>query len=886
MTTRSALRHALLLAVATFVAGPAHAGGPLANCGSGQPFRWANGGVNIPFNPDQGNLGPLSGAQAVAAVQGAFDTWGAVPSSTASYLAGVALPVDVDITNFEPYLEPAAPDGYSAIVFDDTGEIFDLLFGPNSGILGFAGPEWVNPGTCTILEGVSFLNGPSFDDLEAAIDVMVHEFGHYTNLAHTVVNGQIFLAGDHSGPTPFDTFGAPSSIAVIETMYPFYFGPGSGTQTLHADDIATVSALYPEAGFASATGTIAGSILAPNGATRVSGINVIARNVANPFEDAVSALSGDATDGTTQADPLVGTYRLPGLTPGATYAVYVDSILQGGFSTPPASLPGPEEFYSGAGESNNVSSPDDPSTFQGIVVGMGATASGVDVIFNTFVPGDLLPVGDDGFVELFPPFTFSLCGQEFASVFVNGNGSLTFGGPSADFSETPFEFLNGLPRIAGLWDDLNPDGGGTVTFGQNANSFTVTFEGIPEYPAVGANTFSITLKRSANQASIDYGGVSAVDGLAGISCGGAVTTSFEHEVNLRGRGRRATFNMNRETAVYEFFSASDNDLANAEITFVNLKRGFDDAFEPNDSLATARRVSLPFSTDGLRSFSEIDPAGGDIDYYRFSAKAGDILAIEVVRAQLGVFDGLIGLFNADNGQLLAVDDDGGFGGLGGLSRLLVQVGADLNLAVAVTTYPDVGFTGAGGPGGRYVLTVNRYRGTVLPAGDDTATEVPLGFGFRYQGQTWNSVFVNSNGNLTFGAGDEDFSESVPELLAGPPRIAPLWDDLDATDGLVIAEPGPFSMNIHFVSVPEFFSTSPNYFSVSLLPFGFYGVQWGATAGSDALAGITEGNGAPDPGASNLSAIFPVQSGRGTRYERFLANEFDLSFRELLFVPFF
>ena len=117
-------------------------------------------------------------------------------------------------------------------------------------------------------------------------------------------------------------------------MYPFLFVNG-GQATPHADDIAIFSFLYPEPGFAASTGTITGRILAPNNTTPVTGVNVIARNVANPYDDAVSAISSDFATDYTPAQPFVGVYTLRGLTPGANYAVFVDQILAGGFSTPP-----------------------------------------------------------------------------------------------------------------------------------------------------------------------------------------------------------------------------------------------------------------------------------------------------------------------------------------------------------------------------------------------------------------------------------------------------------------------------------------------------------------------------------------------------------------------
>ncbi|HWN08261.1 MAG TPA: PPC domain-containing protein [Pyrinomonadaceae bacterium] len=868
-----------------------YAGGPLALRAAGAPYLWPGGGVNIPFNPDQGGLGILNNAAAVGQTTSAFAVWQAIPSATATHVNAGQLAFDVDETNYLPFLNPVAPDGLSAIVYDEDGAIFDELFGANSGVLGFAGPEWVNTSTGDILEGVAFLNGATVTvpaDIPVMLAVQVHEYGHYQNLAHSVVNGQMLAFGDNSGPTPNDTFpgGPGAALGNVETMYPFLFNnDAGGAATVHADDIAIFSHLYPAPTFASSTGAISGTILLPNNTTPATGVNVIARNVANPYLDAVSAISSDFATDYTPGQPFVGAYALRGLTPGASYAVFVDEIIQGGFSTPPLiPLPAPEEFYNGALESNNGAT-DDPSVFTAVVPGAGSNVMGIDIIFNRLAPGPI-PAGDDTTHEIFPSFPLKMCGQTFNSFFVNSNGSVTFGAGDPDFSETTAEHLTGPPRIAGLWDDLNASAGGTLSWSENSNSVTITFSNVPEFINTGSNSFSITIEKphgngngngNTGRFTLSYGNLSALDGLAGYSCGGRITSGFELEQDLSAK--HGNINGHHDTAIFENFSTNDNDLDNRSFTFLGTKL-FTDEFEGNNSAGSAQAVSLPFNTSG--KFSEIRPLGNDVDFYRFNVSAGDIVAIETVPG-LQTMDTIIGLFDS-GGNLLLADDDGG---VGLLSRLLVQFNVAGTYSVAVSTFDDFDFNGDGTDFGRYVLNISSYRGTVLPLTDDESAQVNLNtFAFPYQGVNRSSVFVNANGNLTFGVGNGDFSETVPEFLNGPPRIAPLWDDLFPGNGLVIAEEKNQELHVHFVSVSEFIGTGTNYFSVILDKKGEINMNYLATNRSDAIVGVTQGGGAADPGPTDLSNTNNL-SAAGTRYEQFFGSfaaygGTDLSFRSLRF----
>jgi hypothetical protein len=305
----------------------------------------------------------------------------------------------------------------------------------------------------------------------------------------------------------------------------------------------------------------------------------------------------------------------------------------------------------------------------------------------------------------------------------------------------------------------------------------------------------------------------------------------------------------------------------------------------NDSIARATPLGrLPFDSANPAFATVIDPDRDDVDYYSFRVKAGDILAIEVVR---GTLDSVIGVFDADTGELLATDDDGGNGLL---SRLLLQANANLRVAVAVSTYPDLQFVGVGESKGRYSLYINTYRGTILDIDDDDAVPVALARPFFFQGQVRNSVFVNSNGSLSFGNGDTSVDATVPAFLAGPPRISPLWTDLDPTgslgnQGLVVVDANARPAAVHFVSVSEFFSSNPNYFTAELGDFGKVTLKWGPTARGEALVGTTQGAGAADPGPTNLSR-FGLRP-NGTTYESFEFNkstrgvsDFDLFFNEI------
>jgi len=185
-----------------------------------------------------------------------------------------------------------------------------------------------------------------------------------------------------------------------------------------------------------------------------------------------------------------------------------------------------------------------------------------------------------------------------------------------------------------------------------------------------------------------------------------------------------------------------------------------------------------------------------------------------------------------------------------------------------TTCSNVPITvGAGGTATANIL-LNIVPG-ILTLGDDDAALVNLPNGFSFCGKRYHSVWVNSNGNVTFGSGDTNPSPSSTALRVGAPRICGLWDDLDPTaGGFIAASPVGQNFVIRFFEVPEFYIGGQNTFTITLRPNATYRVDYGETLTFfDTMAGRSPGAGAPDPGPTDLSTA-PQPFTASTVYELF------------------
>lgn len=169
-------------------------------------------------------------------------------------------------------------------------------------------------------------------------------------------------------------------------------------------------------------------------------------------------------------------------------------------------------------------------------------------------------------------------------------------------------------------------------------------------------------------------------------------------------------------------------------------------------------------------------------------------------------------------------------------------------------------------------------GSALNLGDDDTREVALGFTFPFYAKSHGSVFMNSDGNLTFEESDTETSaRDLARHLTGPPRLSVFFTDLDPSQGgRVLVHSAGDRFTATWCGVRAFESVRTTTAQVSVLPDGAIEMRWGSEVNiPDVIVGLSPGR-TGDLIIADLRNVSPASVGAQAVAERFsLEGELDL-----------
>jgi hypothetical protein len=141
-------------------------------------------------------------------------------------------------------------------------------------------------------------------------------------------------------------------------------------------------------------------------------------------------------------------------------------------------------------------------------------------------------------------------------------------------------------------------------------------------------------------------------------------------------------------------------------------------------------------------------------------------------------------------------------------------------------------------------------GRPVPLGDDDSAAQALAFPFAFYGRSFTSLFINSDGNLTFEEADNASTErGIHRLASGPPRVAPFFADLDpSAGGRVFVDAAPDAFTITWCAVPGFGVAQTATVQATLFPAGAIEFRYGFSDLDNAIVALSPG------GVEGLNAI--------------------------------
>ncbi|HEY0170093.1 MAG TPA: Ig-like domain-containing protein, partial [Pyrinomonadaceae bacterium] len=167
--------------------------------------------------------------------------------------------------------------------------------------------------------------------------------------------------------------------------------------------------------------------------------------------------------------------------------------------------------------------------------------------------------------------------------------------------------------------------------------------------------------------------------------------------------------------------------------------------------------------------------------------------------------------------------------------------------------------------------------------------VDLPFAFKFYGQSYTQVFLGTNGYVTFGGGDSNYSANVGSFNAQLPRVAALFDDWlpqqVPTNGVYVNTQLPGRAVFTWRVVPQYGTGLTATFQAVLFANGRVQLGYNAVQTRGGLVGVTPG-GAPDAQAVDFSAQSFSVDGATAPYEHFggTGHLFDLERTYIGFTP--
>jgi hypothetical protein len=251
------------------------------------------------------------------------------------------------------------------------------------------------------------------------------------------------------------------------------------------------------------------------------------------YGTSLGSLNGSAEAGAALTNHAV---NLSGLTDDTSYVFVVDAVDPAGnmvtsnnngsgyaFTTPDVPDYFTEQFASGIdlGGKRVIFTPSGTFEFYTACVEDLAGAYATDP-----AGGQNLPMSDDDFelISFQGGSQFNFYGEDYSSVYVGSNGYLTFGSGTTAYTESLSEHFN-RARISGLFDDLNPSTGGTVSWKQTPDRVAVTWNDVSQYSNSDSNNFQIEMFFDGRVA-ISHLSVQSGDAIVGLSAGNGVDPAF------------------------------------------------------------------------------------------------------------------------------------------------------------------------------------------------------------------------------------------------------------------------------------------------------------------------------------------------------------------------